>query len=196
MKPRLNSGFTLLELMATLLVASIALGLGVPSLWQFIRNSRMTSVTNDFISAIHLARNEANTRHATTTLCASPNPVAANPSCNPDVALLSGGYIVWVDSDSDAVVDVGEEVVFQAAGQDNIAAIGDNGYIHFDHQGFVDDIAAEGNSASLILFCDSRGNVMTSGATSAARAVRIAPTGRPSVLTGVDEITASGAACP
>lgn len=196
MKPRRNSGFTLLELLTTVLVASIALGLGVPSLSQFIRNSRMTSVTNDFVGAIHLARNEANTRSATTTLCASPDPVAPNPSCDTDVALLSGGYIVWVDTDADAIVDAGEDVLLQVDGQDNITALGDNGYIHFDRQGFVDDIAAAGNSASLILFCDSRGNVPASGGTSAARAVRISPTGRPAMLTGVDEITASGIACP
>ena len=91
MKPRRNSGFTLLELLATLLVASIALSLGIPSMSQFIRNSRMTSVTNDFIGAIHLARDEANTRLTTITLCASPNPIAAVPTCNPNAALLSGG---------------------------------------------------------------------------------------------------------
>ena len=128
----------------------------------------------------------------------APAPILSppNPTCNADVALLSGGYIVWADDDADAIVDADEDVLLQIAGQDNISALGDNGYIHFNRQGFVDDIAAEGNSASLVLFCDSRGNVPTSGGTSAARAVRISPTGRPALLISVDEVTATGIACP
>jgi type IV fimbrial biogenesis protein FimT len=196
MARRIHNGFTLLELMTTLLLASILLGLGIPNLLQFVRNNRMAAATNDFVGAIHLARSEAVTRRVSITLCASPNPVAANPACSPDASGTHGGYVVWVDDDADAVVDGSEHILLQTAEASGISLLGDNGFIHFNREGFIDDVASEGNSATLVLLCDTRGNVIAAGATSAARAVRIPPTGRPMLLSSVDEITATGTDCP
>ncbi len=57
-------GFTLLELMATITILAILLGIGIPSLTAFIQNSRVTSQANGLVSSFHLARSEAIKRGA------------------------------------------------------------------------------------------------------------------------------------
>jgi prepilin-type N-terminal cleavage/methylation domain-containing protein len=110
MKERIQ-GFTLLELVVVLLIAGVLLGVGIPGMTSFIRNSRMTSAANDFIAALHLARTEAIKRRMAITACASSNPFAADED---DIACLStgaasrqlnanNGWIVFVDRNGDGV---------------------------------------------------------------------------------------------
>ena len=61
-------GFTLVEMMITVAIMAIGLGLAAPSLSDFIKNNRMTEVSNKLVSAIIQARNEAVTRRSTVTL--------------------------------------------------------------------------------------------------------------------------------
>jgi len=63
------SGFTLLELMFTLLVAAILIGVAVPSFRGMAASSRLTTQANDLVSAMNFARSEAITRNANMTLC-------------------------------------------------------------------------------------------------------------------------------
>src|SRR5690348_5253075 len=56
---RHTRGFTLLELMTTLLVLSILHGLAIPSFRATIENNRVTAATNDFVSSLNFARSEA-----------------------------------------------------------------------------------------------------------------------------------------
>jgi Tfp pilus assembly protein FimT len=156
----------------------------------------MTSVANDLISAIARARSSAISQRLPVTLCASPNPVDAAPTCSPDASGTNGGYIVWVDDNGDAVVDAGEEIILQRDDPQDIDVIANNGYISFNNTGYVDDIGGLGLSARLLLLCDDRGNTVASGSLSAARAIRIAPTGRPTVIREVSLIGALALACP
>jgi len=57
--PFLASGFTLIELMVTLGVLSIALAIGVPSLRQFVIDNRVTAQANLLVSSLNVARSEA-----------------------------------------------------------------------------------------------------------------------------------------
>jgi len=54
-----SSGFTLIELMFTLLVGGILLGLAVPAMRDFIMNNRLTAAANDFVAGVTSARSEA-----------------------------------------------------------------------------------------------------------------------------------------
>jgi len=56
-------GFTLLELMITLAVAIVITTIGVPSFMGLIRDSRMTTIANDFLTDLSYARSEAATRN-------------------------------------------------------------------------------------------------------------------------------------
>jgi type IV fimbrial biogenesis protein FimT len=88
--PASKRGFTLIELMVTLAVLGILLGIAVPSYQTFVMNSRMASQTNDLITALSLARSEAVKRAANVTVCASS-----------DGATCTGGWEAgWIVRDA------------------------------------------------------------------------------------------------
>lgn len=203
-----QQGFSLLELMVTLLVMGIVLGFGVPNFMEFQRSSAMTSEANDFVGAIFLARTEAVKRQTFVTLCASANPTALAPVCGVGPAT---GYIVFVDdanpivpaaTDGNAVVDVGEQILFQHdAPGGTIAISSDSIYITYAANGFVlpTAFAQPQNSLTSVLFCDDRGN-RDAGGTSTARAVNVAPTGRAQIVRSMADIAiavgVTGGVCP
>jgi type IV fimbrial biogenesis protein FimT len=228
-----QAGFTLWELLVTLLVAGVVFGLGIPNFREFQRNSAMTSAANDLITALLAARAEAVKRQVPVTLCASPDPLANPPVCAPDGTGANGGFIVWVDwdpahvdgnnnpqftaSDGNAVVDPGEiavtPVIIRSATPATAAPAGtlrvyaatggavSSAYVTFGPNGFVRSANGVGfPSMQWVLYCDDRGNKPTTGGTSAARVVRIDPTGRANVLTSSLDVTSAvaqtGGMCP
>ncbi len=59
MKKQINQGFTLIELMIAILVLAIVIGIGVPSFITQIRNSELTTYTNELVHSLTLARSES-----------------------------------------------------------------------------------------------------------------------------------------
>ena len=101
-----NAGFTLIELIITMVIAALVLTLGIPSFRETINNNRLTAGANELVSALHLARSEAVKRNVRVTLCKS----ADGATCT-----TSGGYeqgwIVFVDRNSNGAVNAGEEII-------------------------------------------------------------------------------------
>jgi type IV fimbrial biogenesis protein FimT len=60
-----ESGFTLIELMITLVIVAIALVLGLPSYYTWIANSRVRVAAESIQNGLQLARAEAVSRNAT-----------------------------------------------------------------------------------------------------------------------------------
>ena len=56
---RRSHGFTMIELMVTLVVLGVLVGVGIPSFNTIMVNSRTSGLANDLTSAINLARSEA-----------------------------------------------------------------------------------------------------------------------------------------
>lgn len=77
------TGFTLIELMITLAIAAIVMTIGVPSFQETIRQNRLTTGVNNFVTALNLTRSEAIRRGTRVTLCKS----ADSTSC-----ATTGGY--------------------------------------------------------------------------------------------------------
>jgi len=65
---RRAAGFTLIEMMVTLTVVVILLGIAAPSFQKIITNQRVKSASFDMFSALTYARSEAIKRNAATTL--------------------------------------------------------------------------------------------------------------------------------
>jgi type IV fimbrial biogenesis protein FimT len=86
-----SRGFTLLELMVTLTVAGILLGVGVPSFVDMVRNNRATANINELSTAFAIARSEAIRRGGNITVCRSSDAL----TCGTDWA---DGWIVAVDA--------------------------------------------------------------------------------------------------
>lgn len=63
-----SQGFTLAELMVTIGISIILLGMGVPSFTSYIANSKIRSASTDLSFAITLARSEAIKRNSTVVM--------------------------------------------------------------------------------------------------------------------------------
>ncbi len=92
-----ESGFTLIELIVILVVASILVSLAVPNMRTLIQDGRLSSQANDLLTDISVARSHAVHRPATVGIC---------PSANGTACLLPGsgwenGRLMFVDGDSD-----------------------------------------------------------------------------------------------
>ena len=67
------SGFTLVELMVTLMVVAILLAVALPHFGEFIARSRVRSATNDLVTALATARSTAILQRKTVSVCAATN---------------------------------------------------------------------------------------------------------------------------
>lgn len=166
---RHSTGFTLLELMVTVTVVAILLGLAVPSFSDIIRNNRLTAAANDLLHSTHLARSEAIKRQATVVVCASGDSTAETPACN-DGPFRE--WIVFVDTNSNFIVDALEPVVERHGALDASVTVRNdrNALVSYSSSGFATPAGVKSPSSRVVL-CDLRGNAN-------ARALVIASTGR------------------
>ena len=58
-QPAHSSGFTLIELMITIIIAAILLSIAIPSFTDTIAANRLTTNANELVTALNLARSEA-----------------------------------------------------------------------------------------------------------------------------------------
>jgi type IV fimbrial biogenesis protein FimT len=62
-------GFTLIELVVTVAMMGILLGVSIPSFQTYIQSSRATVVADSFVNAVQVSRSEAAKRMARVQLC-------------------------------------------------------------------------------------------------------------------------------
>jgi type IV fimbrial biogenesis protein FimT len=179
-------GYSLLEMLVTMGIAAVVLGVGVPSFREVLANNRMAGAANDLITSIHVARTEAVKRRGTVSLCGSSNWDSANPACN-----LAGGtgWIVFFDADADVNVDPGDTVLLAhpplATGITFDIDPGASGYLQYGANGFP-QTAAVGPPITNIRLCDDRGDASTGldangNQIAAGRWIAIGATGRPQI---------------
>ncbi len=99
-------GFTLIELMVTVVIAAILLTVAVPTFRDVIQNNRLATQANDLVTAFNLARSEAITRAIPVSVCKSTDGLACTASGRWDQ-----GWIVFVDPNSSRTVDAGDAIL-------------------------------------------------------------------------------------
>ncbi|MGH8195998.1 MAG: GspH/FimT family pseudopilin [Woeseiaceae bacterium] len=196
MRTRHQIGFTLYELLITMLVIGVILAIGVPNLGDFTRNSRITGAANDLHGSFMVARSEAARAKQNITICASAAPMGA-ALC--DGASFDDGWIIFVDLNGDIERAGTDENVLKAFPPlDGGVHVNSDGATYF---GFAPtglgrgDIAGKGAAFQTAMICDERGNVVASGGNSAARRLVVTPLGRSVVMSDQQTIAASNDAC-
>ena len=144
-----QSGFTLIEVIITVAIAGILLSIGLPSFNSLIQKNKMTSLHNELLSSLSLARNTAISRGSFATLCKS-NQAATD--CDSS-ASWDDGWIVFSDINNNGAVDSGEAII--AVNNDlpeNISISFSRGRVTYGAQGY-----ANGYNG-VFTFCDDRGD--------------------------------------
>jgi len=201
MKKRNQSGFTLYELMMTLLIVGVVLAFGLPNFAEFTANSRVTSTANDLHAAFQLSRSESARAKTNITICASADPLGAGSDCD---GTWDQGYIVFVDLNGDLLRAGGGETVLRAhagaAEGITLAIANDATYFSYASSGLGRGNVGGNAALSQVIICDERGTTETSTDFSAARLFVTTPLGRATVVrdfTTVDDaLTAMGKSCP
>lgn len=90
-------GFTLIELMVTLVVLAIVVGVAVPNFSAMIRDNRSVALADELVGAVNYARSQAITAGGLVSLCASSD----GTTCGSD---WTEGWIVFTDGVTSATV--------------------------------------------------------------------------------------------
>lgn len=171
-----QSGFTLIELIMTIVIGGLIMTLGVPSFSSFMKNNTLTTQANDFVSTVNIARMEAIKRKSNVVICKS----STGTGCGASTLGWEDGWIAFVDTDGDKTVDAGEDIIsVKTALPDGTSLTStatltatpgtSNVAFYFDRNG-RSSIAA--GATGYLLLCDSRPGL------SHAKAIHIEPIGR------------------
>ena len=167
-----KKGFTLIELLVTIAIAAILMGVGIPSFKESIKNNRLTTLNNEFITSLTFARSEAIKRGMTISV----RKVDSNSSTNySSTANWEDGWDVFSDNNEDGIFDAGDSLIrtYQKL-PSNFTLRGNNvfqDFISFDSTGL--------SSIGRFVLCDSSdGNTIPEANTSKLIMVS---TGRPRI---------------
>jgi len=166
-----TAGFTLIELMVTIVIIGIVALIGIPAFSDFILNNRIRGQTSDFVVQLTHARSEAMRTATRVTVC--PGTAGGCSGSN-----WENGWVVFVDANANAAVDSGETVIGVGAaldGGNTLRSATFSTYISFRHDGGSTSIAGGGLAGSFAL-CDSRGYGDN------ARAIAVSASGRMKAL--------------
>lgn len=157
-------GFSLLELLLTITIAALILGLGLPSFGKLAARARQGVAIDALFHAVHLARKESITRRQVVSLC----PSFDGRQCTPGKD-WSGGFLIFENRDRDEPphVDGGEPVLHRHASPENLT-------IRANRRGFTLRSTFRRATNGTIVVCDSAGRVPP-------KALVISYTGRPRV---------------
>lgn len=143
------NGFTLIELMITLSIASILLSYAMPNMNQLKLNKYIESERNRLTVSLNYARSYAINNQKFVILCASKSGIECNSVSN-----WHQGWMVFVDHNRNREVDPNDNILRYEDSMKNEIISTSSTYrqkIRYDSMGF-----APGTNLS-INFCDARG---------------------------------------
>ncbi|WP_051822177.1 GspH/FimT family pseudopilin [Desulfonatronum thiodismutans] len=98
MSPK-NNGFSIIEVLIVVAIAAILTAIAIPAFNVFIGNTRTSTVANEFVSALNLARSEAMKRGVDVYVCRSSN----GTSCATGGDWGQGWLVYFTDEDNNDI---------------------------------------------------------------------------------------------
>ena len=162
--PKLNRGYSLYELLMTLTLAAIIIGLGLPSFAGITARNRQHAEMNALFHAIHVARKESIMRRRVVSLCPSVDAMSCEPGRD-----WSTGWLMFANQDADEPpqIDAGEPLL-------QAHTVGKNIRITANRRGFTLRATQKRATNGTIVVCDEAGRI-------APKALVVSYTGRPRV---------------
>lgn len=159
-----NRGYTLYELLTTLTLAALLLGLGLPSLSGVVARNRQHVEINALFHAMHLARKESIMRHQVVSICPSLDGLSCKPSRD-----WSTGWLMFENDDRDEppLRDLGEALLHAHQVAANVRIIA-------NRRGFTLRATQKRATNGTIVVCDHADRVPP-------KALVVSYTGRPRV---------------
>ena len=159
-------GFSLYEMLLTLTLIAILVGIGVPSFSGIVARSRMHAEINALFSAVHLARKESIMRRKVVSICPSDDGASCEPGRD-----WSSGWIMFENADRDEPPrrDVGEALLQTHRVSEGVT-------ITANRRGFTLRATDKRATNGTFVVCDAAGRVTP-------RALVISYTGRPRLAT-------------
>ena len=103
-------GFTLIEALAVVIVASVLVTAAVPAVQDFVIRTRMSTEVNTFVASLYLARSDAVKQLRNVNLC----PVDANGNCEPGNDNWEQGWKVYYTDAAGAEVAIQQNAALPA----------------------------------------------------------------------------------
>ncbi|WP_282297576.1 GspH/FimT family pseudopilin [Stenotrophomonas sp. PS02289] len=128
MSLRLSKGFTLIELMVTVVVMAVVAAIAFPSFQNTIRSSRAATAHNELIGLVNLARSDAIRNNRGGGVCGS----STGSSCDGNWAR---GMLAFSDTNGDGAFTSGETVLRFSAVNNAMTITGPAALIGFDARG-------------------------------------------------------------
>lgn len=95
---KLNQGFTLVELLVTLTLIAIVLGIGLPQMGEFVARTAVSGHVNAFVGSLQFARSEAIKRGIPVIMCrAKPEAPSDCDTGTPPIKGWASGWVVMID---------------------------------------------------------------------------------------------------
>ena len=102
---RRHGGFTLIELMITVIIVSVLLALAAPAFLSVIQENQNRTQASRIVSSLNLARSEAAKENLQATVCASADAA----TCSVNGSDFINGWLVYVDRDNNDALTVGND---------------------------------------------------------------------------------------
>lgn len=124
---RYQRGLTAVELLVTLVILAILMGLAAPSMTRFITQWRVSNTVNALTGSLRIARTEAISRARAVVVCRVASNTATACDTTANAKGYASGWIVFVNNDRDASFDFsasnGDELLLRQEAPSGVANI-------------------------------------------------------------------------
>jgi len=143
-----TDGFTLVELLTTVLVSAIILSYAIPSFLDFVEKTSTRTAAEDLLESFRNARLTAIEQKAYVVVCHSKTGAGCDGTWD-------DGYLVFNDKNDNGAYDSGEEIISFQRFKDSltikVASATNNYKVYFDQNGWTS------GSANSLLICAKPG---------------------------------------